>query len=107
MILLRRIDFTFDKLIATLTIGLLMLAGYDISQHLRGLGVLFFLKSFWWQVVIASIILSVIGLVLVWSGALEKTTQHLISFYRKYLYERKKLLSVFLPLFLLVYLCGF
>ena len=99
MILFRRIELTFSKLIGTLTIGLLMLAGYDIGQHLRGLGVLFSLKSFWWQIVIGCAILSVIALVLVWSGKLEKTAQHLIPFAKKYLHKRNKLLLV---LFLVV-----
>ena len=93
MILSKRPYFTFSKLIGTVIFVLLLLAAMEISQQLRGLGVVFSTHTFWWQVILGSSFLAIIGLILVWSGKMEIYSRRFIIFIEKNFITNKFILG--------------
>ncbi len=98
MTLSKRLNFSFERFVASTTFVLMFLAACEINQQLKALGVFFSLTTFWWPVVIGCIFISCIGLLFVWSGKFQNLKKRFIDFYDKHWFKNKLLLLVLFTL---------
>jgi len=63
-----RAPASFGRILAAAALGLMAIAAFEIGSRLNAMGVLFSLNTFWWPVVLAAILLSVAGLIFVWTA---------------------------------------
>jgi hypothetical protein len=99
MNLSKRIQIPFRIILGTTTMGLLLLALYEISQQLISLGVVFSLRTFWWRFILSAFVIAVPGLLFVWSRLFREVKVRFVRFYDEHLLKQDKLLPV---LFILV-----
>jgi hypothetical protein len=64
--LLKRIFFSFSRVLATLFFWLMGRVALEIGRQLDSLGVFFSLRTFWWPTVLIISIFSLTGILLVW-----------------------------------------
>jgi hypothetical protein len=58
---------TFGRILATVTLGMMALAAFEIGGRLNAIGVFFSLSTFWWPVVLAAVFFSISSLIFVWT----------------------------------------
>jgi hypothetical protein len=80
----KKITVPYWRVYSTAVFCMAGLAVYEVGRRLNHLGVIFSLRTFWWSAVICAAMVSVFGLIFVWTSWFGEFVSRFSKFHRKY-----------------------